>query len=659
MRPIIGAGGLGIGERIRYREVDSAWADIQADLNSADYDGVALEYGAWTVALNQNLNIPDGKILMGYRWPGDLSAQTSIQVLGANQITVDGRLESLNIEFDAARTADLLVGAEGRGKNLRVYTSDTAFHNYFAFSGVWKEIDTFEVIDVKGVDVAAALADPSTGPMRIRNFYIDSTNDANARGIYLHGGAENVIIEEGYITAYWGIYNDGGDYVTLDTISFTDCDDYAIRNLNAPEFCTYRTLRFFNVAVAGAGISGAVNETTMDDLKFYGNDVTAALPFNFGGSHNTVSNVYAERSSQILFGGFDYSTATNIVCGSTTLVTRYGIEFNGVHQSEFSNCVAHGRTNSGFYIALNSQAYRCNFSNMTAYDNGGHGFYLRDGRYNGWSNLVAYGNTLSGIRIDYSTYDNWTNLTAYNNGSRGIECGYLTESTMSQLVAKNNTSHGFAGGGAAVRSSFSDIIALNNGGFDVYCLNIAAYASRCWIRQINAGTIDDGGGTGLLGTNWYTGKDRGGFTLDAAEVVNCPVGGGGFGPYYPLAADVGNTSGTTLFGSEQEFVEDADGHIQYVGRYRKVFDVTITFSAISSVDNDTISGAISHNNAAVAASENAHTAALTGTYVTMTARHRLTLNTNDTIGLKVGSVNAGANITVHRINCQALEAEDM
>lgn len=652
MRPIIGAGGLGIGERIRYREVDSAWADIQADLNSADYDGVALEYGVWTVALNANLTIPDGKVLMGYRWPGDLEAQTSIQVTGANQITVDGRIENLNIEFDAARTADLLVGDEGRAKNIRVYTSDSNYHNYFAFSGVWKEIDTFEVIDVKGVDVNGALVDPSTGPMRIRNFNINATNNANAQGIQLRGATENVKIELGTVTAYRGIFNDSCDHITIDTVSFTDCDDAGIYNQNTPEYCTYRTLRFFIVATVGYGLNGTMNNSTCEDFRFYGDNATAAqVPYTFTGDHNTISDIYSERASYVYFLNLNNSEVSGITVGSTAIAGRYGIYFAANDGTNFTNLTVEGVTSNGIYVNNATLFQNCNISNVVCRQNGGYGIRARDGRNNNWTNIHAYSNTLAGISIEASARENWSQVYARQNTQQGIYVQVATESRFSQLFAYSNTGNGVHLLGTCARCTFADITALGNA-VDVVGANIAAHANRSWIRQINAGTVN-------LGTYWYTGKDRGGFTLDAAEVVNCPVGGGGFGPYYPLAADVGAVGGTTLLGTEQEFDEPANGRIRYIGRYSKIFDVIITLSAVSSVANDTVSAAISLNNASVAASENAHTAAAAGTYVTLTVKARLTLVLNDTIGLKVGSTNAGANITVHRIHCQAIEAEDL
>lgn len=431
----------GMGTRWAYLLNTVTYAELQAALNNASYDGIYLEAG--TYAITGNLVIPNGKTLSGAIFDTDpaVAAGVILNLTSGFQIQVQrGTFEYCRVSIDPLSGVNHITCNGGRVLHVHV-TAINSNNAMAGFYGTFAELGWCSTQNVRGVFTFGSLTGTIGKWMFIHNCqFIRGTNSGNVvyindgyvdlRDIYTEGGSEGYHLTGG-VDKY---------YIHADNL-------VAAGAVGTAGFwiAAYHYGKFTNLVsvVTGAGTNGfyiqSCGECVFDNLISY-------QPPQKG-----------------------FYIASNTRCRFTNLLSysgsgTYGLDIAGNSNCQYTNIMADSHaTNLTNAININSDTY-CTYVDLIAYNCRGGGATSAiqiNADYCDISNIVVYNSQLksllitgcertcisnvevsdgdggtSQIEITSSTYLKCSNFMSYNSASIGIIISNCDRSTFTDMQSR-------------------------------------------------------------------------------------------------------------------------------------------------------------------------------------------------------------------------------
>ena len=536
----------GAGGRMLWLPNTSTDADIQAGLDNDSYDGVSVEGGA-AIAITADLTIPVGKILEGAYYGADLDdAAMAIFDLAAGMsiLVSDGIIRHFAVEQDAASTVSAIIGSGSAiAEYVRVYSSDGAFHNEWAFDSGFQTVLNCTVLGLKGI--LAEGVDTSGGTVQISGNYIGCVSVAGftARGIEINqsgvhcfnnrvyrGGygfhitttADNCYLYDNYASACTdsGFYSFGATYISID-----NC--YSIGNANGFEFdgvCNNWTV---------GTLYSSVNTTLGFRLHdFYNATVSALYSYD-----DTGIGITADDVSSCIFGDlYAYSSSSHGIYIQSTVDATFGSligeDCNGtacvyINNANLRLTIGTIKARSSSTEGVHISSRDLNVGSIYAISNAGEGVTVYGVDVN-IGKIYALRNTKAGVSLGHNgvlTRGSIGLIDSDDNQAAGLEIGPSTVSdyTLGTLSLFSNSDEGLleVADGDSDGVSIASIVVRENGSDGV---NLKTTGTRNWIRNIVAEGNTSATQT-VISSGWLSGEPYGEYYFSAPAATAITVGG--------------------------------------------------------------------------------------------------------------------------------------
>jgi hypothetical protein len=560
----------------------STRAEIQTALNDANYDGVSLEGGTYTI--DAHLVVPDGKILQGAHWGADLdNANMALLDLNADiQIQLGASfMHHIKIEQDVASTVSATTTTGNAvAEWVRIETSGGAWQDEWAFDTGYRSITHCSVRGLNGINANSLDADLQGGVFTYAFNVIDCNYSAAANaatGIYLN--IESVYCHDNYI-----LRGGRGIWVTNNVESshihdcyMETCTAEAFWKNGASITSYIHHIVAFNCCNNTALSTWAIRlETTQNES--YGDFYT--ISSNKGGiyvagSWISVGNLYDTGSTgtqagisiaigNSLIGGAysDSSSGTWAVqCASACDITSIGViacrtyATGGLNTASGSNYLTIGTimTYGGSSTAegLRLQGAHWTIGTIYAENSDDEGVWINSADW--WTIGSIFCRSCgdaasdSSVKIDNSGPGHIGQIYIEDGGGNGLEfgSGIAEDVVIDSVVVRNCDDDGITevAAGDTDRCVINAAYCYNNGGYGIN-LKTTSATGRNWIRNI----ICEGNTTAAqvsIASGWVSGSPYAEYYFSSPGGTNITVGG-----------TFQKASGTTTWENSEDFSDD-------------------------------------------------------------------------------------------------------
>jgi len=438
-------GGGGGWERWIYLDNTATYADIQAALNDAAYEGVFLAAGTYNIT--GNLVIPNGKILSAVLVDTDpaVAANVILNLTSGFQIRVQrGTLQYCRVTTASASSVQSVTCVGGRVVHVHV-TTTAGVGNATAFYGNFAELGWCSANNQPGVDIPTSLSATIGQWQNIHNIAIVR---GNTLGYGFNVAANYVSIRDLKVDGGdYGIRLNGGagkSYLYIENILAT-----GTVNTFGIQIAAYTYVTAIGImATTNLGISiNTCYQSTFDGLLGTLTTGTSIALINSAQCH--FSNVSAYNVTSSI--GMTISGNGDCTFDNISLITMnkvggsYGIYIDsGNGKCIFNDFYCFQARGSATTHGIGAFADQCTYSNFYVYNCQGAGFYVSAVDKSNFSNIQCEGNDWASgqIYITSCTTSTFINLSAHTSAGPGIRVDSCTDSTFSILQSIISVNYG-------------------------------------------------------------------------------------------------------------------------------------------------------------------------------------------------------------------------